>query len=455
MESRDLRRIDGNRLPVKAEVITLKPNTMWSAVQRPAQKGFGIMLMFVGVFAYWGCIAPLDGGAVAPGIVSLDGSKKSVQHLEGGMIAKLHVREGDVIAADEPLLELESLQAKATFDILLQDYRTQLAARARLEAEKAGRKELTFPSDLNQSMDPDLRRILDDQRHLFQSRQNFHEGRRSVLFQREAQLREQVIGFQAQVTSTSQQFQLITEELKSKTFLHDRQLIAKPEVLRLERAKAEIFGKRGEYQAQIARAAEQIGETKLQLMTLDAEKMDQVAGQLDQVRTKFAEAEQKLQASRDVLARTVVRAPVGGKILNMKFKTIGGVVQRGEVILDIVPLDDKLLIDARVSPNDIDIVRAGLTATVHLTAYSSRGTPKVSGIVRTVSADRVTDEITKQHYFLARVEVDRAELERLPSNIKLLPGMPAEALIVTEKRTFAGYLLQPFLDVLRRSFREV
>ncbi|MGH9722795.1 MAG: HlyD family type I secretion periplasmic adaptor subunit, partial [Bryobacteraceae bacterium] len=194
---------------------------------------------------------------------------------------------------------------------------------------------------------------------------------------------------------------------------------------------------------------------ELQLLALEAERREQIAGQLEQVRAKLAEVEQKLQASRDVLNRTAIRSPVDGTVHNLKFKTVGGVVLRGEAIMDIVPLNEMLLIDARVSPNDIDVVRAGMPAMVHLTAYTNRGTPKVRGRVRSVSADRVLDEISRQPYFLARVEVEKAEINRLTTKVELVPGMPAEVLIITEQRTLLHYLLQPFLDSWRRSFREV
>jgi HlyD family secretion protein len=173
------------------------------------------------------------------------------------------------------------------------------------------------------------------------------------------------------------------------------------------------------------------------------------------VRVELAGVTERLVASRDVLTRTVVAAPISGTVVNLRFKTVEGVIRPGEAILDIVPDEEKLLIDARVSPIDIDVVYIGLPAQVRLTAYSSRGLPRISGMVRSVSADRIVDQATSQPYYLARVEVDRGELERLGSAIELVPGMPAEVLIVRRERTMVHYLLEPFRDAFRRSFREV
>ena len=454
MGGSELQRINDAR--AVTEVVMLVPDRdgVWRAVRRPARRGLGVLSVGALCFISWACLAVLDGGAIAPGIVSPDGSKRTIQHLEGGIIAKLNVRDGDTVRAGQSLVELESIQARAAYDIVLQDYRTQLATRVRLEAEKAGAELLTFPDELS-SGDPETLRILADQQHLFAARMEYYSTRQRVLNQRKLQLAEQVRGYNAQVESTTRQLELIEEELKGKDYLMHLQLIPKPEVLKVERAKAEIGGRRGEFAAARARAQEQIGETELQLVALEAERTEQIAAQLEQVRAKLVEAEQKLQASRDVLNRTAIKSPVAGTVHNLKFKTVGGVVLRGEPIMDVVPLNEMLLIDARVSPNDIDVVRAGLPAMVHLTAYTNRGTPKVPGTVRSVSADRLFDEGSRQPYFLARVEVEKAEIDRLTTRVELTPGMPAEALIITEHRTLLRYLLQPFLDSWRRSFREV
>jgi HlyD family secretion protein/epimerase transport system membrane fusion protein len=247
---------------------------------------------------------------------------------------------------------------------------------------------------------------------------------------------------------------LLTDELKGKEQLFAKGLLRKPDLLQLQRAHADLTGRHGEYMSLIAKARQEIGETRMQILAIGAERSDKVAEQLHDIRVKLAEVEERLPASSDVLQRTVIRAPASGRVLNLKFKNSGAVVAAGEPILDIVPSGDKLVIEARVSPLDVDAIHPGLEAQVHLTPYSGRGTPNIPGVVKSVSADTLTDKATQQTYYLARVEVDLAELARLASHVALMPGMPAEVLIVTGQRTMIAYLFQPFFDAMRRSFRQ-
>lgn len=420
----------------------------------PFRLGLVIMCFFVSAFIGWGTLVPLAGGAVAPGIISPDGDRKTVQHLEGGIIAQLMVRDGDSVSVGQPLVVLESLQPKATHDMLQAQQWTLLATHARLVAEQAGLTEVKFPPTLQNLSDERLQAILEGQQRLFSDRLVTHLARKDVLRQRIEQLNEQVKGLQAQVDSSNIQLQLIAEELVGKESLLRKNYITKPEVLKLQRAVAEIEGRRGEYLGAIARAHQQIGETQLQILMTDAERIDQITTRLEQVRVELATVTEKLNASVDILKRTVITAPIAGIVMNMRFKTTNGVLKPAEPILDIVPAEDMLLIDARVSPVDIDVVRVGLQAKVQLTAYSGRSTPRLNGIVKTVSADRLVDDGSRQSYYLARVYVDREEIRQLRAGIELIPGMPAEVLIVTGERTMVEYLLQPFLDALWRSFRE-
>lgn len=424
------------------------------SIRRPVRVGLLFVVLFLTVFVGWGALVPLAGGAVAPGIISPDGDRKTVQHLEGGIISKLLVRDGDIVAPGQPLVVLEGVLAKATFDMLVAQQGTLIATRARLLAEQAGLPEVEFPPEVAETKDERLRALVDGQRRLFADRFATHSARKNVLRQRIEQLREQIKGLQAQVDSSTTQLELIHEELVGKEELRLKNIVTKPEVLKLRRAVAEIEGHRGEYRGAIARAEQQIGETRLQMLMTDAERTDQVTTQLEQVRIELATATEKLNSSADILKRTIITAPLAGTVLNMRFKTEGGVLKPADPILDIVPAEDMLLIDAKIAPIDVDVVHAGLAAKVQLTAFTSRSAPRVNGVVRSVSADRLTDENTRQPYFLARVHVEREEIRRIGPNISLKPGMPADVLIVTGERTMADYLLQPFLDAIWRSFRE-
>lgn len=417
--------------------------------------GLVLTVGFLLGFGIWGSMVPIAGGATAPAIISPDGSRKTVQHLEGGIIQSLRVRDGDDVEAGQPLVILSDIQPRATYESLLDQYRTLLTTRARLLAERAGHEDFDVPGELQGTAhEPGLQRVLESQRQLLKTRNAMHQSRTRVLRQRIEQYQEQITGLEAQVQSASRQFELLSEEVAGKEQLQRKGILPKPELLRLQRLQAEILGRKGEYIGNIARARQQIGETELQVTAFDAERMDQITTQIDQVRTELATVNERLFASKDVLNRTVVTAPVSGTVVNLRFKTEGGVVQKGEPIMDIVPSEDMLLIDARVSPNDIDVVYQGLPAQVHLLAYANRTAPRIAGVVRSVSADRLLDETTRQSYYLARVEVDREQVRRTDPDIQLVPGMPAEVLIVTGEQTLVQYLLKPFTDAMRRSLRE-
>lgn len=424
------------------------------AVQAPARWGVALVAVFVLVFGSWGSLVPLDGGAVAPGVVNPDSGKKTIQHLEGGIIAELPVREGERVKAGQPIVVLESTQARAAHEALVQQQLSLLARKARLVAERAGLARIEWPAELRAAQ-ANVKPVLDAQQEVFDTRRQTHASRREILAQRIEQLLHQIRGYEAQVLSASKQIGFVAEELSAKEYLVRRGLVPKPEALRLQRTDAEISGKMGEYQAEIARARQQIGEARLQILAVDAERADQIAGDFEKVRGELADVNEKLLASADVVRRTVVVAPVDGTVVDIKFKTLGGVVQRGEPILSIVPAGDELIVEARLTPVDVKAVHAGLEARLNLSAWSSRLVPKIPGIVRSVSADRLTDETTRQPYYLARVAVDRPTLQRMAPGVDLIPGMPVEVLVVTERRTMFDYLLRPFDDALWRSFREI
>jgi HlyD family secretion protein len=427
--------------------------SLYAACAGPASVGHLVTIIFIAVFMLWGGFIPLAGGAIGAGIIAPEGSRKTVQHLEGGIIARLEVKDGDDVTAGQPLVVLDSVQPQTNVDILRGQRLRLVAKQARLEAEITGAKQIVFPAELigpDSKLDP----AAQPQLQMFETRRWSMQARKNVLRQRLEQLSEQIKGYQAQAQSANHQLALVREESQVKSSLMLRGLISKPEAMRLQRLDAEITGRQGELLSNISRSQQQIGETNMQLLQIDAERIDQIADELDKVRLELADLRQKLMSGEDVLRRMVIAAPVAGKIVNLRFKTIGGIVQRGEPILDIVPAGDALIIEAQINPIDIKTVHVGLTANVHLSAYSSRMMPRLSGVVRYVSADRIIDQTTKQGYYLARVEIDRAELQAIPG-VELVPGMAADILIVSEQRSMLRYLFQPLRDALRRSMREV
>jgi len=423
-------------------------------IRGPNRIGLSIVVAFMATFVVWGILTPLAGGALAPGVLAPVQGKKVVQHLEDGIIAELRVHDGDIVEVGQSLVVLENVQARANHDALQQQRWSLLAKQARLQAESEGRSEIEWPFEL-QPTDPNIVTIINAQRMVFDTRETDLITRKNILHQRIDQLSEQIKGIEAQVDSASGQLELIAEELQGKEILLRQGLMPKPEYLRLKRTKVEIEGRRGEYLAQIAKARQEISEAQLQIVKADAERATQVASESDSVRADLTSTVEKMRSSEDVLKRTVVSAPISGTVVNLNFKTIGGVVEKGRPILEIVPSNDALVIEARTTPLDVKAVHNGLNAQIHFTAYSSRSTPRVPGTVQSVSADRLLDSNTNQPYYLVKVTVDREAMGRLAPNVKLIPGMPADVLIITEHRTMFDYLFQPFLETFRRSFHEV
>lgn len=433
----------------------IEPPRLNDVVRKPARYGMALAYLFIVGGIAWSALASMAEGATATGIVSPDGSRRTVQHLEGGIIKELKVRDGDLVHAGDQLVTLQSTQAAALYDLYLEQARTLEATQARLVAEQEDKAEIVFPADLAASTDERAGKIIAGQTLLFNQRRSSLDAQLQILDARKRQYEEQLSGLRAQVVSVDAQLALTEQEHSVKKSLVDKALLARSETLKLERSKAALDGDRGNYIGQIAEVEQKIGELDTQSMSLKATQSADIADQLEKARASYIDAAERLNASKDVLDRTVITAPVTGKIANLKFKTSGGVIGPGQAILDIVPTNEELLIDARISPSDIDVVAAGLEATVHLTAYSSRGMPRVTGKVKSVSADRVTEEATGQSYYLARVEVPQSELESLDAGVVMMPGMPAEVLIVTGKRTVLGYLMEPFMAAFRRGLREV
>jgi HlyD family secretion protein len=410
----------------------------------------------LGGFGVWAAAAPLAGAAIAPGVVSPDGSRRTVQHLEGGIIRRILVEDGSVVQAGDPLIALEDVQARAGHEVLQARFHTLAAAQARLLAEQACADDIRLPDWLIEATADDATALeaMVAQRQLFRTRAQGLADRRAILTQRIAQLREEIAGLEAQIVTDGRQIALITEEIAGLDSLYRKGLAPKTRLLALQRAQSDLEGDRAERRARIARAGQAIGETELQIIAQGTALLDEANEELSRVQAELAEVEQRLAASRDVLARTLIRAPSAGTVVELRFRTPGGVIRPGEPVLDIVPEDEELLVDARLSPLDIDIVAPGMPAQIILPAFKQRHLPRIEGRVRQLSADVIVDPHDGERYFEARIEVDAAQLAAIRPAIELSPGMPAEVYITTAERTMLDYLLQPVFDSLRRAFRE-
>jgi HlyD family secretion protein/epimerase transport system membrane fusion protein len=423
-------------------------------VRGPKLIGYAAVLLFFGGFGAWAAIAPLASAAIAFGVVSPDGSRKTVEHLEGGIVREIHVREGDEVRAGQILVALEDVRARAEFEELRERFVHLVTVEARLLAEQAGIDSIASPSAL-EGVDPTIvGPAMTAQRRLFASRRVTLEGREQILGQRILQLEAEIDGLHEVIAAQDEQLALIGQEIEGVQTLYDKGLSRLPQLLELKRAQADVRADRATDRAQIARHQRAIGETRLQLLTMREQLQEQVAEELSQVRTDLAAVRSQLPSREDVLSRTVVTAPLAGTVMNVRVTTATGVVEPGEPLLDLVPHDAQLVIDARVKPTDMDTVHAGQAARVLFPAYGQRNLPQIFGQLRSVSADRMADERTGEPYFLAKVEVAPAELERLAPDITLSPGMPADVMILTGERTLLDYLVRPFIESVTKSFRE-
>ena len=417
--------------------------------------GVSVILLFFAVGGGWSATAPLSGAAIATGVVSPEGSRQTVQHLEGGIIRRIAVREGDSVGAGDGLVILEGVAAKVDAHALTNRLRTLAAQEQRLEAERSGAAAIDFShAALQNTVDPEVQAVLAQQRDHFATRAANDESRRAILKKRGAQLEKQIAGAQRQLAGTRRQAALIREEITMVERLVRRGYERKPRLLALQRAEAELVGTEGELVASIARSQEAIAETELTILNITTERLEEVASELSNVRAERLEVEERLKESLDRVHRTEIVAPVGGTVINLRHKTTGGVIGPGEAVLDIVPAEDKLIIDAQVSPHDIDDVRIGLSAYVVFPSYPQRHLMRIDGQVTHVSADVLEDERSGASYYLAKIEVDRAQLQTVAPEIELTPGLPAEVFITTGDRTLLEYLLQPLRETLERSLRE-
>ena len=360
-------------------------------LRRPGRAGVLVIVLFFGGIGWWAASAPLAGAAIAPGVISPDGSRRVVQHLEGGIIREILVSDGSRVRAGDPLIVLEDVQARAGFDALEARFHTLAATQARLLAEQSAAASVSFPAWLIEatSNDPTALEAMVAQRALFDTRAKALEDRKDILRRRMEQLREEIAGLEAQIVADSRQIALIDEEIQDVEQLYRKGLERKSRLLALQRARADIHGNRAERRARIARAQQAIGETELQIIAQDTAQLEAVNEEASQIQFELAEVEQRLAASRDVLQRTLISAPVDGTVVALRFRTPGGVVRPGEPVLEIVPDNEELLIDARLSPMDIDVVRAGLPARVVLQAFQQRHMPQIEGRVRQVSPDAI------------------------------------------------------------------
>lgn len=406
----------------------------------------GLLLLLIGFggFLYWSLTMPLAKGVVATGSIIVDGKRKTIQHLEGGIIAAIYVKDGDRVERGQLLLELDSTHARAQRDLLEVRLQHTQALTERLHAERSAQVEIRFSQNNSAS---------ELQRSLFQARMAQKQGQVSLLLQRMEQLKRKVSGLEAQSFSLLKQQSLVIKELERSEGLFQKQLLDLPQMLRLQKEESQINGEYGHIQSEIAATEVAIGEAELEILQLEHVRQQEVAEQLLQSEERLLELNEQLATAEDVLERIKIYAPQNGVVLDLSAHTIGGVIAPGSAILELVPESDRLVLEARVQPADIDHVVVGMTARIRLSALKQRSTPMLKGQVEFVSADALMDEGTRQSYYLAQIVIAEDERSRLGVQ-QVIPGMPVEVLVDAGKRTAMEYLLDPLEDVVVRGMRE-
>lgn len=436
------------------DVVPLDP-VLEQRLKRPIRQGAIVVGVFVVGLTLFAAVAKIDSAVVAHATVRVEDNRKTVRHREGGTVKQILVKEGQHVKQNQVLLTFDEVQPKASTDVLQNQYDSLLAQSTRFQAEVSGQPAMTFPQALTaRANDPRVAGIIRDQELLFTSRLQFFETQTAVLSQKLQQIESQIGGVQVQIDSVNEQTRLIKEELDGFQTLYEKGYAPKTRILAYQRTLADLGGRKGSLAAEMNRLGEQKGETRLQMTNLKEQRISQAAEGLRQMQTGLSEVTPKLTAATQTLQAATVRSPADGYVLDLTQFTIGGVVAPGERLLSVVPADAPLIVTARIRPQDIDVVKAGMEARVRLSAFNARRTPPVNATVITVSADQLVDEKTGESYFRADLKIPPQELAKLPKGDKLSPGMPAEAMIVTGNRSILSYIVSPFTDTIRDALRE-
>ncbi|MDP9813555.1 HlyD family type I secretion membrane fusion protein [Rhizobium tibeticum] len=420
---------------------------------RPAARIGGlIVLAFFGCLGTWAALAPLNAAVMGDGLVKVQGNRKSIQHLEGGTIRRLGIREGSHVRKGDLLVVFDDTQARAQVEILERQQIQYLAVEARLVAE-ATNATLVLPSSLSGSRNSAAADILQEQVNEFNVRRSALAGEREVLTKKMLQFQMQLDGVEAQKRALNERLQSYATDREIQERLVKKGIATRTRLNELERAES---GLRGDLDAQLTSAEvtrQSIAEVKAQIQNLFSERQGEIAKEVRDVRTRLAEITPRLEAARATLEHTEIRSPADGTVVDLKFFNDGQVVRPSETLLEIVPDNSPLTVEARIRVEDVADVKPDMDAEVHFTSYKQKTLPIIHGKVAGISADRLTDERSQMPYYAVTVDVDPKELAESP-NVQLYPGMPANVMITTEGRSALKYLLGPLISNLKTSFRE-
>ena len=409
----------------------------------------------------WGMWAHLDAGVYAPGQIVVSGNRQSVQYRDSGIVSELDVHDGDRVKAGQVLLRLNADELSASERADAAQVIELRALQARLMAELQGRASIQFPADFAtmQGQDrQDAEAAIVLQTRQFQTRNAALSTEKQVLSQKELEANEQITGYNRQIGANDTQQNLIQQEIGGLNGLFARGLVPATRIRSLQRNAAELQGNKGEYGSDIARTQQEIGENRIRISDLERERAADDSKDYQSAQFQLSDVEPKLAAVREQIARTIVRAPVTGRVVGLTIFTVGGVIAPGQKLMDIVPEDEPLIIEARVKPSEVSNLKVGLDTQIRITGFHERGMPILHGIVSKISADALVDEKTGASYFRIEVKVPAHERELIKqvrgAEQGLMPGLPVEVIIPLRRRSALSYLTEPLNQMLWKSFRE-
>jgi HlyD family secretion protein len=424
------------------------------SIRRHLLGGVVIALMLTVGVGGWATTTELSGAVIAPGSMVVDSNVKKVQHLTGGIVGELMVREGQHVRSGEVVLRLDETITRTNLAIVTKGLDEMTARQARLASERDQAEEIAFPAALlARANEPDVASAIASERKLFELRKSARLGQKSQLRERIAQLDEEVRGYTALQAAKAEELQLIERELESVRGLWNKNLVQLNRLISLEREAARLKGERAQSISVAAQSRGKISEIELQIIQIDQDLSSDVAKELREVEGKIGEFSERKVAAEDQLKRIDLRAPQDGVVHQLAVHTVGGVVTAGDPVMLIVPEADALSVEAKVSPQDIDQLRLGQPAGLRFSAFNQRTTPEINGAISRISADVSTDQRSGQSFYTIRIAIPSDEIARL-GNVKLVPGMPVEAFMKTYDRTVLSYFTKPLQDQVMRAFRE-
>lgn len=416
--------------------------------------GSVIIIFSFGFLGGWSAYAPIAKAIIATGLVKVDSNRKKLQHLEGGTVDAILIKDGDTVKQGQVLIRLDKIRAKASHAIIQMSYDSEIIRLARLNAERDHDQQISFPEDiLVHTSNEEINNLIDGQQRIFDARKTTLQGSINILNQQIFQLKEKITGIHSQKKAKQLQLNLVGEELEAVLKLFEKNYIDKPRLLALKRESARLSGERGDLIAELAETREAISEKKQEILQRQNDFEQAVVSEVREAQTKILDLRARLEATNHILNHIEIRSPTAGTIVSLDVFSKGEVITPGQTILEIVPVNDNLLVEARVKTTEIDNLLIGQQADIRLTAFESKSTPILTGEVIYISADVLEDERSGQSYFAVKVTVNDKELQKL-NNQPLHPGMPAEVIIKIGERTVLQYLAQPLTDALARAWKE-